>query len=50
MAEEKKYKILGQGSFGAVVQPALPNRNIEYPANVTKMTCMKKMAAKMVKK
>jgi serine/threonine protein kinase len=37
MAEEAKYKILGQGTFGAVVQPALPNRNTEYPANVTKI-------------
>jgi serine/threonine protein kinase len=37
MAEEAKYKILGEGSYGAVLQPALPNRNIEYPANVTKI-------------
>lgn len=37
------YKILGKGSFGAVIQPALPNRAsntepwTEYPGNVTKI-------------
>lgn len=35
--DKPKYKVLGEGSYGAVVQPALPNRNIEYPANVTKI-------------
>lgn len=37
MAEETKYKVLGEGTFGAVVQPALPNGEIEYPTNVTKI-------------
>ena len=36
-ATPKEYNIAGEGTFGIVIKPALPNRNVKYPTNVTKI-------------
>lgn len=38
MSSESRYKILGQGTFGMVVEPALPNKDkANFPGKVTKI-------------
>jgi serine/threonine protein kinase len=33
----KKYSVAGEGSYGIVIKPALPNNGKEFPTNVTKI-------------
>lgn len=33
----KKYSVAGEGSYGIVIKPALPNNSKEFPTNVTKI-------------
>jgi serine/threonine protein kinase len=47
-AIEPRYEIAGQGTYGMVVQPALPNRNIAFPQNVTKIYKKKKYYNKAI--
>jgi serine/threonine protein kinase len=35
--DSKKYSVVGEGTFGIVIKPALPNNSKEFPTNVTKI-------------